>query len=55
MLTGKYGADIRLLNTPLVDVSSHELRRMLKDREDVGGLMPKAVLDYIYRNRLYTS
>ena len=55
LLTGKYGADIRLLNTPLVDVSSHELRRMLRDKEDVGGLMPEAVVDYIHRNQLYTS
>ncbi len=55
LLTEKYSADIRLLNTPLVDVSSHELRRMLRDREDVGGLMPEAVVDYIHRNQLYTA
>lgn len=54
-LRKKYGADIRLLNTPLVDISSHELRRMLKDHRDVDGLMPKAVSDYIHRNRLYES
>ena len=55
MLNGKYGADIRLLNTPLVDVSSHELRRMLKDHENVDGLMPRAVVDYIQKKQLYAS
>ena len=55
LLTEKYDADIRLLSTPLVDISSHELRRMLKDHENVDGLMPRAVVDYIQKKQLYAS
>ncbi|MDE6183698.1 MAG: nicotinate (nicotinamide) nucleotide adenylyltransferase [Rikenellaceae bacterium] len=36
---------------PLFDISSTELRRMLSAGEDVGGLMPRSVCDYIARHR----
>lgn len=54
-LERKYNADIRLLNTPLVDISSHELRQMMRERKDVRDLMPEAVYSYICINGLYTS
>ena len=53
LLRGKYQADIRLLTMPPVDVSSHELRRMLMEHADVSAYLPEAVEAYIRENRLY--
>lgn len=52
-LNEKYGADIRLLNTPNVDVSSSEIRSKLQDKESVGEFVPEVVLQYIIENQLY--
>ena len=52
-LNEKYGADIRLLNTPNVDISSSEIRSKLQDKEAISELVPDAVLDYIIENQLY--
>jgi len=52
-LNKKYGADIYLLNTPNVDISSSEIRRKLELREDVGDMMPTCVYEYILENQLY--
>ena len=52
-LNEKYGADIRLLNTPNVDISSSEIRNMLQDKESIKELVPQAVYEYIIMNRLY--
>lgn len=52
-LNKKYGAEIYLLNTPNVDISSSEIRRMLKDQEDISELVPKAVFSYIQSNNLF--
>lgn len=52
-LNQKYGADIRLLETPLMDISSHELREMLKNNEQTDLFIPEAVMDFIRSRHLY--
>ncbi len=52
-LNQKFGADIRLLNTPNVDISSSEIREKLKAHEDVTDMMPACVYQYIHENQLY--
>ena len=52
-LNQKYQADIRLLNTPNVDISSSEIREKLQDEESILELVPAAVYRYILENHLY--
>ena len=52
-LDEKYDAEISLLNTPDVDVSSSEIRRMIKNNEDISELIPDSVLSYIQLNNLF--
>lgn len=52
-LNQKYGADIRLLNTPNVDISSSDIRKELKAHEDITDEIPPCVYDYILENHLY--
>ncbi|MBQ9938224.1 MAG: nicotinate (nicotinamide) nucleotide adenylyltransferase [Oscillospiraceae bacterium] len=47
------GAKIMLPETDVPEVSSTQLREMLKNGEDVGELIPKNIADYIYENGLY--
>ena len=52
-LNQKYEADIRLLNTPNVDISSSEIREMLKEGQSIEGIVPDSVLAYIEEKQLY--
>ena len=52
-LNQKYGADIRLLNTPNVDIASSEIRQRLKLGLTVNDAIPEAVLTYIRELGLY--
>lgn len=52
-LKEKYGADIRLLNTPLMDVSSKELRSRMREGRSVSAYVPDAVERYIREEKLY--
>ena len=52
-LNQKYNADIRLLNTPDVDISSTEIREKLKDEEPIAEMVPSTVLAYIKENQLF--
>ena len=52
-LNEKYGADIRLLSTPNVDISSSEIREKLKVHEDITEAMPACVYEYILEKQLY--
>lgn len=54
-LNRKYGSDIRLLETPLIHISSHELREMLKNHENTERFIPETVRNYICRHRLYSA
>lgn len=49
----KYGADIRLLNTPNVDVSSSQIRLMMKEGDSIKELVPESVYSYIQDNNLF--
>lgn len=52
-LSKKYHAKIRLLETPLMPVSSHELRASLQSGDSVSEYMPAAVCSYIKQHHLY--
>lgn len=52
-LNDKYGADIRLLNTPNVDISSSDIRERIKDGLSIRKMVPEAVFDYIEENQLF--
>jgi len=53
LLKEKYNADIRLLNTPLMKISSHELREMMHKGQAISNYVPHAVEKYIRKERLY--
>lgn len=52
-LNRKYGGDIRLLKTPLLDVSSHEIREEIRSGRTGALLLPDKVFDYIRDKHLY--
>lgn len=55
-LNGKYDADIRLLQTPILQISSHEIREKISENsyQNPNELyLPKAVLTYILDKKLY--
>lgn len=53
-LNEKYDGDIRLLRTPLLDVSSHEIREEILKGHSKSFLLPDKVLGYIREKHLYT-
>lgn len=55
LLKEQYGndTDIRLLSSPLMEVSSHELREMVSEGKSISGLVPETVEQYIKENGLY--
>lgn len=52
-LKQKYQADVRLLNAPLMDVSSHELRESIRTGHKISDYVPENVEDYIMEEGLY--
>ena len=46
-LNKKYNAQIKFLTSPLVDISSSELREMIKNGQAICGLVPQAVEEFI--------
>ena len=52
-LNGKYGADIRLLQAPLVEISSTTIRRRAEKGLSIRYMVPDAVSEYIHSNALY--
>ncbi|MDR0570262.1 MAG: nicotinate-nucleotide adenylyltransferase [Clostridiales Family XIII bacterium] len=47
------GTEVVLLDMPLVDASSTEIKRRIREGEDVGGLAPPEVARYIKEHQLY--
>ena len=43
----------KLLTSPVLKVSSSEIRQKIKDSEDFSSLVPKKVYDYIIKRRIY--
>ena len=52
-LNQKYDADIRLLNTPNVDISSSDIRKLLKENKSIQKIVPESVKRYIENQQLY--
>ena len=52
-LRRKYGADIRLLHSRMMDISSEEIRRMAAEGKDISACVPAAVASYIREHGLY--
>ena len=52
-LEKKYQAKIELLVTPLIKISSHELRKAIKEVQSIASYVPADVEDYIYKKHLY--
>lgn len=44
---GKLPANVRLLQAPLFTVSSTDIRRRVRRREDISGLVPASILDEV--------
>ena len=42
-----------IIQTPLIDISSTEIRKRLAGAEDVSGMLCETVIDYIERKNLY--
>ena len=42
-----------IIPTPLVDISSTEIRKLLKEGQDANELLPRNVAQYIQKNQLY--
>lgn len=47
------GRNIRIVNTPLYDISSTQLRQAISTGADTGSWLPKGVKEYITGNHLY--
>ena len=54
-LKKKYHARIEILATPLMDVSSHELRQRIQEQESIRSYVPSDVADYIEEHCLYQN
>lgn len=54
-LKKKYHASIELLATPMMDVSSSDIRRMVQYGMDISSLVPAGVREYIHEHRLYLT
>ena len=52
-LCKKYDAQIEYLKSPLVDISSSELREMIKNGQSICGHVPQAVEAFIAKEGLY--
>lgn len=52
-LNQKYSGDIRLLRTPVLSVSSHEIRRYFHLKKEVSDLIPEEVEAYIRTHHIY--
>lgn len=52
-LLARYGGEILLVECPGMDISSTAIRRMVSAGEDITGLVPPAVAQYIVDNKLY--
>lgn len=54
-LKEKYGTRIYYVYSQVMDISSHEIRRMAANGEKIEEFVPEAVCEYIARNGLYKA
>jgi nicotinate-nucleotide adenylyltransferase len=60
IVIGKRKASAEILQgeyvpTPLYEISSTEIRERLQQKKFCGHLLPQAILDYIFKHKLYTT
>lgn len=53
IMRGKYGNNIFIIDAPIFEISSTDIRRRLKDKRTVRYMVPDRVIQYIEENRLY--
>ena len=53
LLAGKYNAKIHTLEMPILEISSTEIRRRVKNNLPIKYMLPESVERYIKRNKLY--
>jgi nicotinate-nucleotide adenylyltransferase len=54
-LKSRYGADIHLLHTPRIDVSSTQLRDWCRQHRSLRYYIPDSVIQYIEANHVYVD
>ena len=52
-IENKYDATIYRLNSPVLEISSNDIRHRVRDGESIRYLLPSKVVDYIYGHNLY--
>lgn len=53
ILKNEYGFNIEFVKTPIIEISSSQIRERIKRDEDISYLTTREVVDYIKSNRLY--
>lgn len=54
-LENKFDADIRPLHSPIVEISSNDIRRRVREGKSLRYLLPEGVREYIYDKGLYVQ
>lgn len=52
-IENKYDSEIYRLNSPVLEISSNDIRRRVRDGESIRYLLPGKVVDYIHEHNLY--
>ena len=52
-IENKYDSEIYRLNSPVLEISSNDIRRRVRDGESIRYLLPGKVVDYIQEHNLY--
>lgn len=52
-LSEKFGLNIEIVDTPVFEISSSNIRQRIKDEKSIKYLSPRKVEEYIYDNGLY--
>ena len=52
-LKERYGADISILNTTNIDISSSMIRKLISEKKSVRYYIPEALREFILENKIY--
>ena len=53
MLREKLGAEIKIINSPQMEISSTEIRKRIGDNKNVSFFIPEGVMDIIKKEKIY--